>query len=81
MVAVPVDPDSASPALDLYLEQNLVVDGRDALMRRLIAGELPDSLDEQRVLDLVERGIGTRNRLHEVIAQASQGGPHPPCHG
>jgi len=33
-------------------------------MRRLVAGELPDSLDEQRVPDLVER-----------VAMASPFGP------
>ena len=76
-----VDPDCASPALDLHLEHDPVVNGRDALMRRLVVGELLGGLDQQRVLDLVEWGVGARYRLPEVLAQASQGGPHPPCHG
>jgi hypothetical protein len=72
---------SSGPALDLHLEQNPVVNGRDALMRRLVVGELLGSLDQQRVLDLVEWGAGARYRLPEVFAQASQGRPRLPCHG
>jgi hypothetical protein len=80
--AIPaVNPDCTSPTLDLHLEQHLVVDGRNALMGRLVNGKLLVGLDQQRVLNLVERDVGAWYRLPEVIAQASQGGPHPPGHG
>ena len=79
-VALAVDPDCASPALDLHLEQDSVINGHDALMGRLF-GELLDGFDQQWVLDLVKGDVGARYRLPEVFAQAFQGGPRPPCHG
>ncbi len=45
-----------------HLEQNLVVDGRDALMRRLVVGELRGRLDQQRVLDLLVVGAAAASR-------------------
>lgn len=63
-----VHPDRSAPALDLHLEQHLVIDSADALMLGIVRRELLGGLRQDRVLDLVQ-GVGHRwQGESEVIA-------------
>jgi hypothetical protein len=64
-------PSRSAPSLDLHLEQDLVVDGRDALAGSAIVGEALAGLGQKRMRYLVQRRVGRRHCLHEVLAQAT----------
>jgi hypothetical protein len=72
---------AAAAESHLDLEEHLVIDRRDALLRCLVVGKALGSLGQQRMSDLIERRVGARKGQHEVLAQAPQGGPRPPWHG
>ena len=64
-------PGRAAPPLGLHLEQDLVVDGRDALARGAVVGEPLAGLGQQRVRYLVQWRFGRRHCLSEVLAHAA----------
>lgn len=66
--------------LDLDLEQDLVVGGRDALPGSAVIGETLTGLGQQWMRYLVQRRAGRRDSLPEVFAQAPQCGPCPSGH-
>jgi hypothetical protein len=68
-------PDGAAPSLDLHLEQDVVVNGRDPFLQGAVVGEPLAGLRQQGMRYLVQRCVGTRDGLPAVLAQASQRGP------
>jgi hypothetical protein len=64
-------PDGATPSLNLHLEQDLVVDGRDTLAGSAVVGEALAGLGQKRMRYLIQRHVGRRHCLHEVLAQAT----------
>lgn len=74
------DPHCAAPSLDLHLEQDLIIDGRNALLRGVLVGKPLADLCQQRVGQLVQRCVGRRHSLPEILAQTSQRGPCQPGH-
>jgi len=67
------DPHCAAPALELDLEQHLVVDRVDTLMEAAVVRELVAGLRQQWVLHLLEWLVDRRNADLEVLAQHAQG--------
>jgi len=66
--AVVSHPGRAAPPLDLHLEQDLVVDGRDALAGSAVVRETLAGLRQQGMRYLVQWRVGRRHRLPEVLA-------------
>ncbi|MEV6930949.1 hypothetical protein AB0M46_41555 [Dactylosporangium sp. NPDC051485] len=63
-----IGPDRTTPTLDLHLEQHLIVDRGDALMRGRWIGELLVGFCEQRMIDLVEWQVRRGSGDLEVLA-------------
>src|ERR1017187_3926421 len=55
-----IDPRSTAPSLDLYLEQHLIVNRADPLLRCLVIRKTLSYLGQQRVGDLIQRDIYVR---------------------
>ncbi|MFI6630755.1 hypothetical protein ACIBI7_17945 [Nonomuraea fuscirosea] len=53
-----VGEDGTAPTAGLDLEKDYIIDGSDSLMRGVRGGELLARLLQQRVVDLVECGLG-----------------------
>src|ERR1035441_9449432 len=75
---ISIDPHGTAPSLDLYLEEHLVINRADPLLRRLVVSEPFACLGQQRMGDLIQRGIDARDGKHEILAQAAHRRAAPP---
>ncbi len=75
-----VDPHRTAPALDLHLEQHLIVDRGDPLPRGFVVGEAVSDLGEQRMADVLQRRVRARDRQGEILSQAAERGAGPSGH-
>ena len=49
------------------LEQHLIVNSGDPLVRRLVVDEALGGLGQERVADVLQRGVGARDGQREVL--------------
>src|ERR1039457_7166118 len=77
---ISIDPHGTAPSLDLYLEEHLVINRADPLLRRLVVSEPFACLGQQRMGDLIRGVSAARDGTHEILAQAAHRRAGPPSH-